>query len=260
VRRPDACLLDGHARQATARGAKGIDPLMARLQARYPDRTEKELRAIVAAATSLAEEISRAEGMPEFRYLFNLARRIKAAVRPRQRGEDFAAFFAPAALVFRDELDRLGALPDKLARIDWHDDEQVLLTFEDAWVRAKFAEGEDILAEAALLAGEQPVRVRGEPEGSKLTRLVGIAYHLQQKQEGAPILLPVRRIATVLGVSPDYASMLIRKVVRLGLIKDLEPGTRPQPGKAKRYVFNSHSDSCEWKATRAPRSERKDLT
>src|SRR5262249_14871647 len=94
------------------------------------------------------------------------------------------------------------------------------------WDRIIFAEGEGPLELAVRRAAATPVNPHPSV-GRLYARLLSVAYHLQEHQGDKPILLPVHRLDTVLGVSPRHVGRLIDAAVRLGHLQMVDASYRP---------------------------------
>lgn len=99
------------------------------------------------------------------------------------------------------------------------------------WSKVLYAAGEGPLEIAVRRAAAMPI-IPQPSIGRTYARLLSVAYHLQEVQGTAPILLPVHRLEAVLGVSARQVCNLINAALRLGHLEMVDPSYRP--GHARR--------------------------
>ena len=167
-------------------------------------------------------------------YLFALCRRLQ---RNFKRGERAALgrLLAPYGLLQVERLGCAGKLPDCP---EWNDRERVLLAFEAAWSKVKFAEDEDLMSEMRRRAMNE--RILHEP--TPLGLFVNFAWQLHKAGDGRPFFLPIGPLlAELFGVSEMTISHYVTVCSSRGYI--LQRGGYVPKVRARTWVFDeSHPD------------------
>lgn len=209
----------------------------------YPriDLGSQRLRHLVSITFGVAKLILEprdGKKMPQHLWLFELAGRLKGGVPEGLRSEgEIGERLSPLALVLVDLLDGRKAIPiSKSRRIEWSDPEAVMLEFEEIWYKRKFAKGSPYVDEAVDFAAGNPLGLEGNPHYIKL---LNVAYYLQTKQPGLPILLPISApLASKLGTTPVTLGTAIAKAIREGILEVVDATFDIKSGKARSFRMN----------------------
>jgi hypothetical protein len=220
-----------------------FDYALRRFCGRWPSFRMPEAELLVKIAISEAELAPAKQRGPAARksvgfeatLLFDLVRRLKAALPFAERNAEYAGKYVPAGLIFAQGIVEFGWLHNRETTIDWLDEDQITIAFEDAWHKARFAEGEDPLETAFRVAVAAPVEFK-EVTSVLYGRLLGTAFYLQAMGGANDIILPQPRLGVLLRITPQMVSKLIDKAIRDKYLTVTDsrfvPGTR-----AKRYRF-----------------------
>ncbi|MGA3126069.1 MAG: hypothetical protein ABSD13_05095 [Candidatus Korobacteraceae bacterium] len=119
-------------------------------------------------------------------------------------------------------------------------EDEILLDFQHAWDNIRHVPGVDVLADALRLADQHPFQT--EHKRSQLyCRFVAMAYQLQKLNKERVIMLPVEKVATMLGCTVKTVSHLRHFAERDGyLVKsgDHSFGRKGVKNKATEFRFN----------------------
>lgn len=212
------------------------------LQLRFPGLCIDNLPHLVAITTQVAKLIlgtPETKRMPQHLWLFELAGRLKGALPDDLRGNaDVGTRLAPLALLLVEVLQDTNGLPGRMKkpRIRWDDPEAIMLEFEEIWYKRKFPKGSPYLEEAAAFAARNPLQLQGN---TYFVRLLNVAYYLQSKQPGLPILLPISdQLARLLHTTPVTLGTAIGKAVREGYLEIVDATYSVKSGKARSFKVN----------------------
>lgn len=207
---------------------------------RFPTIASDRLTSLVGITVQVARMVlGSADGkrMAQHLWLFELAGRLKGGLPPGLRSDEtIGGKLAPLALLFVDTIEALGALPGKKQRIQWDDEQAVVLEFEEIWYKRRFAKGSPFLDEAVTFAKENPLELSGN---QYFVLLLNVAYYLQARQPGLPILLPVSAsLASKLETTPVTLGTAISKALREGYLEIVDGNFDLKAGKARSFKFN----------------------
>jgi len=210
------------------------------LQSRFPSIPSDRLPHLVGITIQVAVLVMTGKEnkrLPQHLWLFELAGRLKGGLPVSLRSDgEIGQRLAPLALLLVDAIEAFGALPSKKRRIEWDDEEAVMLEFEEIWCKRRFAKGSPYLDEAVSFAEENPLRLSGN---QYYVLLVNVAYYLQARQPGIPILLPVSAsLASKLQTTPVTLGTAISKAVREGVLEIVDSNYDIKAGKARSFKVN----------------------
>jgi len=188
-----------------------------------------ETRAL-EAARSVASELRAENELDTWKTLFRLARRLWALEGVCEESYDL---MLPAVVMFVEELygDEI-ADPD-----DFAENDDLWLTFVDAWFKVRYPEGQGPLEVAFRKSESEPVRVEPTFRNKNYVRFISMCYHLQQDRGDQPILLPVERVGALFGKDKMQGSRLIRLALRMGLLQPVAEANRGAR-RARTFFFN----------------------
>jgi hypothetical protein len=168
-------------------------------------------------------------------WLFQAARRIQSYLKP----EDIpcgGAFYAPLGLYFIEQVSSRRALSD--SDVDWNDRESVEFAFESAWVKVRFAEGQDLIHHCLEMAKRSPCTMLTGMRG----RVISVCYYLQKLGDGKTFFLPLNdEVSEILGTSRVTLGNCLKALEGSRLISLV----RPHVAKVKARTFRmdtSHPD------------------
>jgi len=212
---------------------------------RWPEFRVADAELLVKIAVSEAELAPAKQKGPanrkpvgfEATLLFDLVRRLKAALPYAERTPEHAAKYVPAGLIFAQGIVEFGWMHNREPAIDWYDEDQVGIAFEDAWHKVRFAEGEDPLETAFKVARTIPVEFK-DVNSLLYWQLLNISFYLQAMVGPNEILLPQTRLGKILKISPQMVSKLIDRAVRDNYLIVVDANFLPGR-RAKRYRFRT---------------------
>lgn len=120
-------------------------------------------------------------------------------------------------------------------------DEDFRLEFINCWQRARIPAGYDCVQEAFRLANEEPL-VPPVNHGTTYALFISVAAHLQAMQGELPIMLPVKRLAKELGVSPNMISIYRALAKKDGLLAEVQSCVCPGRGRGRATEFRFASE------------------
>jgi len=183
------------------------------------------IREAEVAAVELAERID--PDTEHWQMVFHFVRRLLALPGAREAEQSMLLLALDA---FVNTLESVGYPFGK----DYI--EEYYIDFLTLFDKVKYAEGEGPLEWAFKQAKVRPI-VPEPSLGSDYQTVAGLAFYLQQLVGEEPILLPVQKIATLLGKTARHVSNLIHLLVRNGLLVVVDGDYRFTEGRAKTYRF-----------------------
>ena len=190
-------------------------------------------RQLEIEAEKAAEELAAlldAEELMEWQIIFAFARKMQAIPGILDFPLNSQKLMKPVAIFCAKMAENYSQF------VDFSDTNERFFEFVDAWEKIRFPEGEGYLTVAFKFAKEDRIHV--EPDlGEDFSLLASVAYHLQEIQGEDPILLPVNRVAALMGRSKMHISRLIQILRRRGIIMDVDADYSYKDHKAKTYKF-----------------------
>ena len=157
--------------------------------------------------------------------------------------EGVPTFFDQARTVVRPAV-------DAVATMLGIDPATLLAAVETAWLKVRFPG--DPLTRAFDRAREAPIEPVGLRCGARLELFVSVCWYLQRAAGDEPIVVPLERIAALLGVTWRAVSNYRASAVRDGLLIEVDKTwhyAKGEPARAKTYRFNfdsPHVARPEW--------------
>jgi len=217
------------------------DAIASRLNDRFSETASlPNLAHLIGVTLQVAKNVTgkgKSGGLqPQHHWLFELAGRVKGALPQELRDQvALSSSLAPLALLLVDAIDAQGDLPKK-GRLDWTDEDAVLLEFDEIWTKRKFPKGSPFMDEAIDFALRTPLPI---PGNKHFVRVLSVAYHLQTRQPELPILIPVNpEIARKLGTTAVTLGTAISKALREGYLQIVDGHFDIKAGKARSFRFN----------------------
>jgi hypothetical protein len=119
-------------------------------------------------------------------------------------------------------------------------EDEILLDFQHSWDNVRHVPGADILADALRLADQHPLQTVND-RGKLYSRFVAMAFQLQKLNGEKAIMLPVERIAKLLGCTAKTVSHLRQFAVKDGYLvqsADYSFGRQGIKNKATEFRFS----------------------
>ena len=202
----------------------------------YPDVSQEHLDWLKDVLMSI-DPVKYGGESHEFKLLFMLAqfvqgREIELGKDPK-RMQDLSGYRG-MVLMYRDGLIALDCLPEKFEKVDWGDDPDVWLGFEDSWRKVKVPDGSDPFRVAVLDAKAAPISLKSSFFSGdavlyeRLEHVASICYHLQILREDEDIIIPTESVGQLFNKSEGpgrvFAGRLLDALRNAGLLR-LTKGT-----------------------------------
>lgn len=157
------------------------------------------------------------EDLPEYRWLFELAGRLRG-VTPGSRSSDTRQLreFLPAVKLLAHQIERHELSGGS---IDWEDIDSLELLFEQAWKYRKHVQDSELFGIAIELSKQDWLNLP-EDMNKWVARMVNLGFCLQEAQPDNPFLIPVSETtADMLGTSIRTLGIALNKALEEKYLK-----------------------------------------